>query len=385
MSLVKTPPSIIPVCEPLLDGEEERYVLDCLRSNWVSSSGAYLAAFEERFSRYCNAAYGVACSSGTGAIHLALAALEIGAGDEVIIPCFTLIASANMVILTGARPVLVDVDPKTWCIDPLQIEAKLTPRTKAIMVVHMYGHPCDMDSILEVARRHGIFVIEDAAEAHGAEYRGRKVGAIGDVGCFSFYGNKILTTGEGGMVVTNNARIAEQARLLRNQAFEHPRFVHRFMGFNYRLTNVQAAIGMAQCEHLEEKVARKRTLARWYTERLGGYPHLELPSEAPWAKNVYWMYGVVLRESFGRSRDETMQMLQARGIETRAFFFPLHRQPVFQQGVDPRFPGVSGSYPVSERLGRCGLYVPSGLRLTEQDVSTVVDVLMECQHDLEMD
>jgi perosamine synthetase len=281
--------------------------------------------------------------------------------------------------LTGAKPVLVDADPVTWCIDPARIEERITPRTKAILVVHMYGHPCDMDPILAIARRHGLHVIEDAAEAHGARYKDRPVGAIGEIGCFSFYGNKILTTGEGGMVVTNDQQVAERVRVLRNQAFEEPRFVHRFMGFNYRLTNLQAAIGLAQCETLEEKVTKKRQIAQWYTQRLKEEPALCLPAEAPWAKNVYWMYGVVLQDSFGPSRDVLMDLLKQQGIETRAFFYPLHRQPVFLTGRDVRFPETAGAYPVAERLGQDGLYLPSGLGLTEEEVERVVEALRQCR------
>ena len=370
---------MIPVCEPVLDGNEERYVLDCLRTNWISSAGKYIAAFEERFSSYSGGKYGIACSSGTSAIHLALMALGIGQGDEVIIPCFTLIVSANMVILAGARPVLVDADRNTWCINPEKIEEKITPRTRAIMAVHMYGHPCDMDPIMGLARRHRLFVIEDAAEAHGAEYKGRKVGAIGDAGCFSSYGNKIITTGEGGMIVTNNRELAERARLLRNQAFEEPRFVHRFVGVNYRITNIQAAIGLAQCEKIEEKVERKREIAWWYEGLLKDQPDLVLPYEAAWAKNVYWMYGVLLNDSFGRSKDEVMRLLKEKGVETRSFFHPMHQQPVFLSGKDPRFPDTSGHYPVSEELARRGLYLPSGLSLTKAQIEEVVEKLLECR------
>ncbi len=369
----------IPVCEPLLDGNELAYVQDCLKTNWISSSGKYIPAFEEAFSRYCGARYGVACSSGTTAIHLALASLGIGPGDEVIVPSFNLIAGAVAVILTGARVVLADADPVTWCVDPARIEEKVTPRTKAILAVHIYGHPCDMDPILETARRHRLQVIEDGAEAHGAEYKGRRVGAIGNISCFSFYGNKIVTTGEGGMVVTDDRAAADRARLLRNQAFEEPRFVHRFIGFNYRLTNIQAALGLAQCEKIDERLEQKRRIARWYTERLKPESGLTLPTEAPWAKNVYWMYGILLRDSFGCSRDRAMELLKQQGIETRAFFYPLNRQPVFLNGNDPRFPSAEESHPVSERLGREGLYLPSGAGLTENQVEEVVAALLQCR------
>jgi perosamine synthetase len=301
--------------------------------------------------------------------------MGIGAGDEVIVPSFNLIVAANAVILTGARPVLVDVDARTWCLDPALVEEKITPRTRAIIAVHIYGHPCDMDAIMAVAARHGLRVIEDGAEAHGAEYKGRRVGAIGDAGCFSFYGNKIITTGEGGMVVTDDRALAAQMRLLRNQAFEEPRFVHRFVGFNYRLTNIQAAIGLAQVERIDERVAHKRAMAGWYSRLLAGAAGVTLPAEEPWAKNVYWMYGIVLDEAFGPNRDETMRALAAHGVETRAFFHPMHQQPVFRDGADPRFPDVRGAYPVSERLGRCGLYLPSGSAITEDDARHVVAAL----------
>jgi perosamine synthetase len=369
----------IPVCETVLDGSERSYVLDCLDSTWISSAGEYIKRFEEAFGRYCGTDQAVACSSGTSAIHLALAASGVGPGDEIIVPCFTLIVAASMVVLAGARPVFVDVDSSTWCIDPARIEEKITRRTKAILVVHMYGHPCDMDPILEIARRHRLQVIEDGAEAHGAEYKARRVGGLGDIGCFSFYGNKILTTGEGGMLVTNDRDIAERARLLRNQAFEEPRFVHRYLGFNYRLTNVQAAIGLAQCERLDEKVAKKREIAAAYNRLLTGEPDITLPSEAPWARNVYWMYGIVLDDSFPGSRDSLMRRMQALGVETRAFFYPLHKQPVFADARDPRFPDVSGTYPVSEYLGDRGLYLPSGLNLTLEQISDVVRALRECR------
>lgn len=369
---------MIPVCEPVLDGNEMKYVVDCLETNWISSEGKYVQRFEEMFSAYCGASYGVACSSGTAAIHLAFAALGTGYDDEVIIPTFTLICSANMVILTGAKPVLADADINTWCIDPTKIEEKVTPRTKAIHVVHMYGHPCDMDPIMEIARRHNLYVVEDGAEAHGAEYKGRKIGAIGDIGCFSFYGNKNLTTGEGGMLVTKDKKLAERAKLLRNQAFEEPRFLHRFLGFNYRITNIQAAIGVAQCEKAEEKLERKREIAHTYNELLQDMPDLTLPYEAPWAKNVYWMYALLIQGGFGRSRDEVMRLLKEKGVGTRSFFYPMHQQLLFK-GDDPRFPDILGTYPVADDIARKGLYLPSGLGLTRAQITEVVEKLLECR------
>lgn len=370
---------MIPVWNTVLDGNELKYVTDCLKSNWISSAGPYITALETSFSRYCGAAHGVTVSSGTAAIHLALLALGIGAGDEVIVPCFNLIVGATTVIWTGAKPVLVDADPDTWCLDPAKIEEKVTPRTKAILAVHMYGHPCDMDPILAVAKKHKLKVIEDGAEAHGAEYKGKKVGALGDIGCFSFYGNKILTMGEGGVLVTNDKAAAEKARLLRNQAFEEPRFVHNQIGFNYRLTNLQAAIGLAQCEKIEEKVEKKREIGKWYSSLLAGKQGITAAGEAPWAKNVYWMFGVVLSNSFGCSRNRAMKLLREDGVDTRAFFHPMHRQPVFLNGADPRYPDIRGSYPVSERLGANGLYLPSGIDLTLQQAEYMVKMLLNCR------
>ncbi|HLA43954.1 MAG TPA: DegT/DnrJ/EryC1/StrS family aminotransferase [Aggregatilineales bacterium] len=367
----------IPVSEPLLDGNEREYVLEALDTNWISSAGKYIPAFEESFAEFCGVKYGVACSSGTAAIHLALAALGIGPGDEVIIPDFTLIASANMVILTGARPVLVDVDPYTFCIDPALIEEKITQRTRAIMPVHMYGHPCDMDAIMEIAEVHGLYVIEDGAEAHGTEYKGRMVGGLGHAAAFSFYGNKNLTTGEGGMVTTNSADLAEMTALLRSQAFEEPRFVHRFVGFNYRLTNIQAAIGLAQVENAAAKVARRRKIAATYNSLLSGVPGLTLPYEAEWAKNTYWMYGLLVDErEFGRSKTGVVAGLNAAGVETRDFFYPMHQQPVFNDSGDARFPDCRGEYPVSTELYENGFYLPSGLTLTTEQIEIVVDTLL---------
>lgn len=371
-------PRTVPVCTPQLDGHEAAYVRTCLDTNWVSSMGEFIPRFEGMFSHLCGASFGVACCNGTAAIHLALEALGIGPGDEVIIPSFTLIVSANMVCLTGATPVLVDVRPDTWCLDPALLEAKITPRTKAIMPVHMYGHPCDMDAILAIARRHKLYVIEDAAQAHGATYRGRVVGGIGDVGCFSFYGNKIITTGEGGMVVTSDAVVAERAAMLRNQAFGEERFVHEHVGFNYRMTNIAAAIGVGQCERFEEKLRRKREIAGRYDELLADVEGLRRPAKAAGCEPVCWMYGVVLEESFGASKYEVMRTLAARGVETRSFFIPMHQQPVFD-GTNSRWPDLRGEHPVSERLGRCGFYLPTGLDIAEDDQVYVVEQLLACK------
>jgi len=369
---------MIPVCEPVLNGKELQYVMEAMETNWISSAGKYISLFEEKFSQYCGVPYGVACSNCTTALHMSLVALGIGPGDEVIIPDFTLIVSANTVILAGAKPVPVDVDRSTWCIDPSLIEAKITPRTKAIMVVHMYGHPCDMQAIMGIAERHNLYVIEDCAQSVGAEVNGLKTGSFGDAACFSFYGNKILTTGEGGMVLCRDKKLADRLRLLRNQGFQEPRFVHEVMGFNYRLTNIQAAIGLAQTEMVDEKVAKKRWIGQTYDELLSGQSDLMLPCEKPWAKNVYWMYGIVVQDSFGIGKDDLMPKLRDKGVDTRAFFCPMSLQPLFK-GDDARFPDMSGDYPVSVDLWNRGLYLPSGLGLTRSQMEEVVQKLLECK------
>jgi perosamine synthetase len=364
---------MIPVCEPMLSGKELEYVAECIKTNWISSKGKYIVEFEEKFSRYCGAKYGIATCNGTAALHLALASLGIKPGDEVIIPSFTMIATANAVTYTGAKPILVDSEMKTWNIDPNKIEEKITNRTKAIIVMHTYGHPVDMDPILEIAEKHGIYVIEDAAEAHGAEYKGRKVGAIGDVGCFSFYANKIITTGEGGMVVTNDEKIAEMCRLLRDQAFEKKRFVHRYIGFNYRMTNLQAAVGVAQMEIIDKSVETRRRNARLYNSLLETVDGIVLPPEAPWAKNVYWMYTILVENSFGISRDELMDYLMKKGIETRPTFYPMHLQPVYKNQY------CGEKYPVAEYLGKHGINLPSANTLTREQIEYIVESIISAR------
>lgn len=363
----------IPVCEPFLTGKEMEYVMDCLRTNWISSAGKYVNEFEQRFAEYIGCKYGISTTSGTTALHLALAALKIGRGDEVIVPAFTMIAPVFAVVYTGAKPVLVDADPETWNIDVNKIEEKITPNTKAIIPVHIYGHPCDMDPIMEIAEKYNLWVIEDAAEAHGAEYKGKKVGSFGHVSCFSFYANKIITTGEGGMVVTNDEKIAERARRLKDQAYSpERRFLHTDIGFNYRMTNIQAAIGLAQLEHIDEFVEMRRRNAYLYNSRLKDVPGITLPPEKEWAKNVYWMYSILIEENeFGMSRDELMEKLKERGIETRTFFIPMHEQPAFLNlGL---FKGER--YPVAESLGKQGLYLPSSTGLKKEEIEYICDVV----------
>lgn len=366
--------SFIPTSEPVIDGNEKKYILECLKDNWISAGGKFSQEFEKKFAKYIGTKYAITCSNGTAALHLALKALGIGRGDEVIIPDFTIICSASMTILSDAKPVLVDVD-KFWCLDPSKIEEKITPRTKAIMAVHMYGNPANMKAIMRIARKHKLLVIEDACAAHGAEVEGEKVGSIGDVGCFSFYASKNITTGEGGMVVTNNKEIAEKVNLLKSHAFEQPRFIHRFLGFNYRLTNLQAAVGLAQLEKIKEKVAKRREIANYYSLLLQGEKTVELPSEPSWGKSVFWMYGILIKPSFGRSRDEIISLLAQNGVGSERFYTPMSQQPVFRKTTDPRHPDISGKYPVSQDVGARGLYIPSGLGLSKDQQKQVVKVL----------
>jgi len=370
---------MIPVCEPTLGGNELDYVTDCIKTNWISSAGKYIKEFEDKFSRFCNAKYGVACSNGTTAIHLALESLGIGKGDEVIIPSFTMIATANAVIYSGAKPVLVDSEKETWNIDPRLIEEKITEKTKAIIPMHTYGHPCDIDPIIEIAKKHNLKIMEDAAEAHGAEYKGRKVGSLGDCAAFSFYANKIITTGEGGMVVTNDLEVAEKAKLLRNHAFTEARFVHEELGFNYRLTNMQAAIGVAQMEKAEEMVEARIRNAGIYHDLLKDVDGITLPPKKDWAKNVYWMYGVLIEKEFGLKKDDVREQLKQKGIDTRSFFFPIHKQPLYQK-EDERFPALEGSYPVSEELYEKGFYLPSSSSLTKDQIKEVVEKIIEIKN-----
>jgi perosamine synthetase len=271
---------MIPVCEPFLLGNEKKYVMDCLDTLWISSQGKYVACSRRPSPATAACRTGLACANGTVGLHMALEVLGIGQGDEVIIPDFTIVVTANVAILAGARPVLVDVEPDTWCIDPAKIEAAITPRTKAIMVVHMYGHPCDMDPINAIAKKHNLFVIEDCCESHGATYKGRMTGSLSDIAVFSFYGNKVITSGEGGMLLTANKAYAEKASIFRDNGFEIPRFLHNVRGMNYRLTNIQAAIGLAQTEKIDFAVARKREIAATYLAELRDFEHVTLPSSA---------------------------------------------------------------------------------------------------------
>lgn len=367
---------MIPVCVPLLKGKELEYLKDCIDTNWISSKGHYVDEFENSFSKYCNCKHGVSTTNGTSSIHLALESIGLKKGDEVVVPAFTMIGSVFPIIYCGAKPVLVDADPETWTIDVNLIEEKISGKTKAIMPVHIYGHPCDMDPILKIAKKNKLRVIEDAAEAHGAEYKGKKTGGIGDIGCFSFYANKIITCGEGGMMVTNDDAVAVHAKSLRNLSFEGAKkraYLHSELGYNYRLTNLQAAVGLAQFEHIGEFVNMRRKNAQIYGEFLRDIPGLRLPVEKEWAKNVYWMYSILIEPEFGLSRDELMDELAKRGVETRSFFASMNQQPVFRNMVF--FEGEE--YPVAESLSRKGLYLPSSSGLKREEIKYVCESIAD--------
>jgi perosamine synthetase len=360
---------MIPVAEPLMGEKELEYVTNCVRSGWVSSLGEYVRRFEREFAAYCGVRHGVATHNGTVALHLTLVALGVGPGDKVILPTLTFVATANAVAYTGATPVFVDSEPRTWNLDPEAVAQAITPRTRAIIAVHLYGHPADMDPLRALADDHGLTLIEDAAEAHGARYKGRRVGSLGDVAIFSFYGNKIITTGEGGMVLTDDADLAERCFFLENQARhkENP-YWHPEVGYNYRMTNVQAALGVAQLERIEELIALRVRNAAHYNRRLSGVPGLTLPPCAEWAKNVYWMYTVLVEDDYGLGRDTLMARLRQRGIETRPAFYPIHILPMYDQGQ---------RFPTAEELGHKGINLPSGATLTPEQVDVVCDTLIE--------
>jgi perosamine synthetase len=364
---------MIPVNEPLIGEQESAYVRECLETGWISSAGRFIDRFESEFAAYCGVKHGVAVANGTVALQLAVASLGLEAGDEIIMPTFTIVSCALAAIYNGLTPVLVDSDPETWCMDVSRVAERITPRTRAVMPVHIYGHPVDMDPLREIARQHDLVIVEDAAEAHGATYKGRRCGSLGDVSCFSFYANKIVTTGEGGMVLTDDDAVAETARSKRNLCFqEQHRFYHEDLGFNFRMTNIQAAIGVAQLERIEQTVARRREVARAYSRGLQGLP-VQLPVEREWAGSIYWMYGLVLDESAGMDASGLAGLLAEKGVETRPFFLGMHEQPALQRrGL---FRGER--YPVAERLARRGLYLPSGAAITDEQVEQTVAAVAE--------
>jgi perosamine synthetase len=384
---------MIPVNEPLLARNTLKYVADCVKSGWISSAGAYIKRFEDEFARYLGVRHAVTTTSGTTALHLALAALNIGPGDEVILPAQTMIAVPYAVSYTRAKPVILDVDRTTFNLDPEKtreflksgcrydgrkkafINKKTGGRVRALLPVHLFGHPCAMDEFRVLAEEYDLLLIEDAAEAHGALYypggdpkKARFCGTMGKIGCFSFYANKILTTGEGGMVVTDDDALADRARRLKDLAHAPGRrFLHTELAYNYRMTNVQAAIGLAQLEEIDRFIALKQKMAASYRRGLAGIPGLTLPEEKAWARSVYWMYAVVVEDAFGMSRDALAAALKQAGVDTRTFFIPVHRQPLYTKDKDYR--GVR--CPISDELGEKGFYLPSGLALTAAQIKAV--------------
>jgi len=374
---------VIPVNEPLLNGNERKYLNECLDTGWISSEGPFINKFEDGFSKRVGRRSGIAVTSGSTALEAAVAALGIGKGDEVVMPTFTIISCAAAIVRAGAKPILIDSDPLTWNMDIDQLQERLQDeierqgnnRIKAIMVVHIYGLPVDMDPVIELANKYGLMVIEDAAEVQGQTYKGRPCGSFGELSCFSFYPNKHITTGEGGMIVTDDGRLADRCRSLRNLCFlPHQRFLHEELGWNFRMTNLQAAIGIAQLERLDEHVARKRVMGKKYTELLRDIRGIQLPlSETQYAENIYWVYGIVLKEDTPMSAREAMSRLAEKGIGTRPFFYPMHLQPVFHKmGLFE-----NESYPVAERLSERGFYIPSGLALTEEQMNIVTEKVKE--------
>lgn len=364
----------IPVAAPVLAGNEKAYVLDCIESSWISSCGKYVERFERAFADFCGVGYAVSCNSGTAALHVALLALGVGPGDEVIVPTLTFVATANAVTYCGARPRFVDIEPDTWTLDPDLIEAKITARTKAIIPVHLYGQVANMDAITEIARRHNLFVVEDAAEAHGAEFGGRRVGSLSDVAAFSFYGNKIIACGEGGMVVTNSEELARYSAQLRGQGMDlKQRYWFPVIGYNYRMPNLTAAVGLAQLERSDWHLDRRREVASWYRDILRDVPGIGWQVEKNGRGNVDWMFTIILNDEIQESRDDLMAKLYERGVETRPVFYPMHLLPPYREmGIE------DGDFPVAERIARTGISLPTWAGLRHEDVVFVCDALREC-------
>lgn len=370
--------SFIPVNDPLLDGNEKKYLLECIETGWISSEGPFVRQFEERFAARVNRRHAIAVTNGTAALDAAIEAMGVGPGDEIIMPTFTIISCIGQIVRAGARPVLVDSDPVSWNMDVGQIEARITPRTKAIMAVHIYGLPVDMDPLLDIAHRYGLKVLEDAAQMHGQTYKGRPCGSFGDISTFSFYPNKHITTGEGGMIVTDDDSWADDCRGLRNLCFQPGRrFVHERLGWNLRMTNLQAALGLAQLERLDAFVGRKRAMGARYNELLKDVAGVQPPlPHTDYAENIYWVYGLLLNGDLAMDAEEAMRCLAAKGIGCRPFFWPMHEQPVLQRmGL---FQGER--FLVAEHLARRGFYLPSGLALTSEQQARVAEAVAEVVH-----
>lgn len=352
----------VPVSRPALGPGELELVARSIRTGWISYLGEYVDRFERGFAEFCGTRYGCSVSSGTAALHLALLALGIGPGDEVIVPALTFVATANAVTFTGARPVFADVRPGDFCLDPAELERAITDRTRAVIAVHLYGNPCPMDQIMAIARRRDLKVIEDCAEAHGAEYRGRRVGSFGAAGCFSFFGNKIMTTGEGGMVVTDSRRIRDRINVLKDHGSRGRRYHHPVIGYNYRLTNIQCGMGVAQLERIGELLGERSRIARTYDRHLAGTKGLTLPAAPESAKSVCWLYSVLVEKEFGLTRDRLASRLAERGIETRPFFVPIPRLAPYRS---------ARRFPASEALARKGLSLPTFNSLDERTIRRI--------------
>ncbi len=359
------------VNEPVLDGNERKYLNECVDTNWISFEGPFVKKFEQGMAELTGRKYAVAVSNGSVALDTAVLALKIGEGDEVIMPTFTIMSCAAPLVRVGAKPVLVDSDPYTWNMNVDDIESKITSKTKAIMVVHIYGLPVDMDPVLELAKKYNLYIIEDAAEMHGQTYKGRPCGNFGDISTFSFYPNKHITCGEGGMVLTDDAELSERCSAIRNLFFSpKKRYIHEELGYNFRMTNVQAALGVAQLEKIDRTIAKKRHIGTVYNELFKGIDGLQLPVEkTDYADNIYWVYGIILEDNLPIDADEFMKRLGAEGIGCRGFFWGMHEQPVFKKMH--MFDGEK--YPVAEKLARRGFYVPSGVNLTDDDQEYVAE------------
>jgi len=360
----------IPVNEPSIGEREKELINECLDTGWISSEGPFVEKFEISLSKRINRKYGIACSSGTAALDLAIAALKIGNGDEVIMPTFTIISCATAIIKSGAKPILVDADPNTWNIDVNAIEDAITSKTVAIMAVHIYGLPVDMDPIIAIANKYGLYVIEDAAELIGATYKDKPCGSFGHISTFSFYPNKHITTGEGGMIFTNDLEISNRCKSLRNLCFQSEnRFVHKELGWNYRMTNLQAALGLAQLEKLDLTIKKKIKIGEMYDDNLKKVKNLQLPlRKTNFAKNIYWVFGILVHSEIGSSK-EFMEKLRKLKIGTRPFFYPMHCQPIFKEmGIFE-----NKIFPISENLYKQGFYLPSGINLNKEDIIAVCE------------
>ena len=365
----------VPVSKPLLDKEEQTRVIDAITSGNISSfQGGYIVEYEKKFSEFVGTKHAIAVSSGTAALHLAVLALGLKEGDEIIVPTMTMMSSIFAPLYERLVPVPIDIDEKTYNMDVNLIEAKITPKTKAIMVVHLYGHPVDMDPIMELAKKYNLFVIEDAAEAHGAKYNGKMVGGIGHIGCFSSYANKIITTGEGGMVTTDNDEYAEKIRNIKSLSFgKVHKLMHQSIGYNYRLTNLQAAIGVGQLTKAYDIIARKRMMAEYYLQNLKDIEDIILPFEAPYAFSVFWMFHVVLKGKLTGKRDQFIKLLKERGVETREDFVPYHEQKLFiDMGLVKE-----NACPLASKYAKDGLYLPSGTDITEEELKYVSEMVHE--------